>query len=119
LKDVDLSPLAKAWDSLWKLIQPLFAEHALLTILCIFFGVLMTLSFFRLLKSISPALVVIIIGILFATLLMHWAYTRSEPAFMKPVIDFIAPFFPSAPSYPDGTKKPAPGKQAPVPPRKG
>ena len=29
-------------------------------------------------------------------LIMHWTFTRSEPAFLKPFIDFIAPFFPTA-----------------------
>lgn len=106
MKDVDLSPLAKAWDSLWKLIQPLFAEHAFLTIVCAFFAVLMTLSFYRFLKSISPALVGFILFLIFTMLVLHWTYTRTEPAFLKPAVDFIAPFFPSAPTYPDGKAKP-------------
>ncbi|MCX6951908.1 MAG: hypothetical protein NTV51_07055 [Verrucomicrobia bacterium] len=117
MKDVDLSPLSKAWASLWSLIQPLFAEHAFLTIVCAFFAVLMTLSFYRFLKGISPALVVFILALIFGMLFLHWTYTRTEPAFLKPVIDFVAPFFPSAPTYPDGKPKPAtpPPKAAPKP----
>lgn len=117
LKDADLSPLAKAWDSLWKLIQPLLAEHAFLTIICAFFAVMMTLSFYRFLKSISPGLVAFILLLVFGMLILHWTFTRTEPPFLKPAIDVIAPFFPTVPNYKDGSKpsqgtpaKPAPAK---------
>lgn len=89
--------------------QPLFADHAFLTIVCAFFAVLMTLSFYRFLKSISPALVVFILALIFGMLVLHWTYTRTEPPFLKPAIDFLAPFFPSAPNVapePGGKAKP-------------
>ena len=115
MKDVDLSPLAKAWDSLWILIHPLFAEHAFLTIVCAFFAVLMTLSCYRFLKSISPALVGFILMLIFGMLVLHWTFTRTEPPVLKPAIDFLAPFFPSAPVYPDARPKPkAPAKAVPA-----
>jgi hypothetical protein len=119
VKDVDLSPLAKAWDSFWKLIQPLLAEHAFLTIICAFFAVLMTLSFYRFLKSISPGLVAFILMLIFGILVMHWTFTRTEPPFLKPAIDFIAPFFPTSPAYPNAVKtgKP-PATTAPAKPAK-
>ena len=119
MKDVDLSPLAKAWDSLWVLIQPLLAEHAFLTIICAFFAVLMTLSFYRFLRSISPALVAFILVLIFGMLILHWTFTRTEPPFLKPAIDVIAPLFPMAPQNPDATKKQAPpAKPAPPKPAK-
>lgn len=108
LKDVDLSPLAKAWDSFWKLIQPLLVEHAFLTIICAFFALMMTLSFYRFLKGINPGLVAFILILIFGLLTLHWTFTRTEPPFLKPVIDVIAPFFPMAPTYKDSTKSPAP-----------
>ncbi len=108
LKDVDLSPLAKAWDSFWKLIQPLLAEHAFLTIICAFFALMMTLSFYRFLKGINPGLVAFILILIFGMLTLHWTFPRTEPPFLKPVIDVIAPFFPMAPAYKDSTKSPAP-----------
>jgi hypothetical protein len=40
-----------------KLVQPLFAEHAFLTVICAILVVMMTLSFYRFLKGISPGLV--------------------------------------------------------------
>ncbi len=122
VKDVDLAPLAKAFDSIWVLIQPLLAEHAFLTIICAFFAVLMTLSFYRFLKSISPALVAFILILIFGILVLHWTFTRTEPPFLTPAIDVIAPLFPMAPQYQDATKKkpptPVPAKPAPAKPAK-
>jgi len=112
LKDVDLSPLAKAWDSLVKLAQPLLAEHAFLTIICAFFAVLMTLSFYRFLRSINPGLVAFILMLIFGMLTLHWTFTRTEPAFLKPAIDVLAPFFPAASPYQDVKKT----RTTPLPP---
>lgn len=42
----------------------------------------------KVLLTISTILLVSILG-------FHWVYERNEPKFMKPVIDSIAPFFPS------------------------
>ena len=112
MKNVDLSPLQKAGHDLWQLAQPLFAEHAFLTILCAFLAVMMTLSFYRFLKSISPGLVAFIMILIFGILMLHWTITRTEPAILKPVIDQIAPFFPSTPTYPAGKLPPA--KPAPA-----
>jgi len=112
VKDVDLTPLNKAGTGLWQLLQPLFAEHAFITIVCAFFAVLMTLSFYRFLKSLNPGLVGFILFLIFAMLMLHWTFTRTEPAVLKPVIDWVAPFFPSAPNYKE--PKPAPVKKAPT-----
>lgn len=90
---VDFDPVLKA-------LHELYAEHGLLTLVCGFFVVMMTLSFYRLLKSISPGLVAFIFLLLFGVLIMHWTVTRTEPAVLKPAIDFIAPFFPSPTAYP-------------------
>ncbi len=114
MKSPDLSPLWKDLHELWSNVDQLFGEHHFITILCAFFAVMMTISFYRLLKSISPALVAFILLLITSVLVMHWTITRTEPAFLTPAIDFIAPFFPSAPEYPTGTKtkpaKPAPKK---------
>jgi membrane-bound ClpP family serine protease len=44
----------------------------------------------------------LLFGILFVTTIvvgLMWVYERNEPAFLKPVIDEIAPFFPQKPKY--------------------
>ncbi len=93
--NVDPAPLHKAFDPLLDKIKDLFSEHYFLTIVCAFFAVMMTISFYRFLKSISPALVAFVLLLILAILIMHWTVTRTEPPFMKPFIDFLAPFFPS------------------------
>jgi uncharacterized membrane protein len=97
---METSTLSKAFDPLVKLLKPLFAEHYFLTILCGFFVVLLTISFYRFLRSISPALVGFLLLLLLGILVLHWTQTRSEPAFLTPFVDWLAPFFPTAPSYP-------------------
>jgi hypothetical protein len=99
---VDFDPVLKA-------VQELYAEHGLLTIICGFFAVMMTLSFYRMLKSISPGLVAFIFLLLFGILVMHWTVTRTEPPFLKPAIDFIAPFFPAPADY-SASPHPAPAQ---------
>ncbi|HUR57180.1 MAG TPA: hypothetical protein VM029_05695 [Opitutaceae bacterium] len=95
---VDLNPLEKATEPLWKQIKVLFSEHHFLTIVCAFFVLMLTLSCYRFLKSISPALVALICLLVLGILLMHWTATRTEPAFMTPFIDWLAPFFPTTPT---------------------
>lgn len=94
--NIDWAPLQKAFDPLWKQTKTLFGEHYFLTIVCAFFAVMMTLSFYRFLKSISPALVYFVLLLILFILLMHWTQTRTEPPFLKGFIDWLAPFFPSA-----------------------
>ena len=89
--------LQNAIDPLWKQIKTLFSEHHFLTILCAFFAVMMTLSCYRFLRSISPALVYFVLLLILVILIMHWTQTRTEPPFLKSFIDGLAPFFPSAP----------------------
>lgn len=93
----DWAPLQKAIEPLWKQVKALFGEHYFLTILCAFFAVMMTLSFYRFLRSISPALVYFVLLLILAILILHWTQTRTEPEFLKPFIDRLAPFFPAAP----------------------
>lgn len=87
--------LEKAVDPLWKQAKLLFAEQHFLTILCAFCALLMTISFYRFLRSISPALVGFVLLLLLAILVMHWTQTRTEPSFLKDFIDWLAPFFPN------------------------
>jgi hypothetical protein len=99
MKNGILDPLWKALEPISKQLKVLFAEHHFWTIVCAFFVILMTLSFYRFLKSISPALVGFVLLLCLGILLLHWTQTRTEPAFLSPFIDWLAPFFP-APVYP-------------------
>ena len=101
--NVDWSPLQKALAPLWKQIKTLFAEHHFITILCAFFAVLMVISFYKFLKGISPALVYFVLLLILAILIMHWVQTRTEPAFMKPFIDWLSQFLPDVSNLPPAT----------------
>lgn len=105
--NIDWAPLQKAVDPIWKQITSLFGEHHFITIVCAFFALMMTISFYKFLRSISPALVAFIFLLILVLLIMHWTFTRTEPAFLKPFIDWIAPFFPSAMPMPIETPKKA------------
>ena len=104
--NVDWSPLQKAAAPLWKQVKLLFTEHHFLTILCAFFAVMMTLAFYRFLRSISPALVYFVLLLILALLVLHWTQNRSEPPFMKPFIDWLAPFFPDVSALPPAAPTP-------------
>ena len=95
--NVDLTPVEQGFEPIWKQVKLLFVEHHFMTIMCGFFAVLMTISFYRFLKGISPALVYFVLAMILAVLVLHWTQTRTEPAFLTPFIDTLAPFFPSAP----------------------
>lgn len=103
--NIDWAPLQKAIEPISKQIKTLFAEHHFLTIVCGFFAVMMTISFYKFLRGISPALVAFIFLLILTILIMHWTFTRSEPAILKPFIDWLAPFFPSALPVPAGPPK--------------
>lgn len=102
--NIDWAPLQKSIEPLWKQIKTLFDEHHFITIICAFFALMMTISFYKFLRSISPALVAFIFLLILSILLMHWTFTRTEPAILKPVIDFLAPFFPSSVPVPPTPK---------------
>ena len=102
--NADLSPVVKAVEPWWKVLKQLFAEHHFLTILCAFFVVMMLISCYKFLRSINPALVALIALLVIVILLMHWTATRSEPEFLSPFIDQLAPFVPTS-NYPVPGKK--------------
>ncbi len=89
-----LDTLSTSVAPIGKQIKLLFAEHHFWTIVCAFFVVVMTISFYRFLKSISPALVGFVLLLMLGILILHWTQTRTEPAFLTPFIDWLAPFFP-------------------------
>jgi hypothetical protein len=93
-------PLSKLWDPLWKIIHPLWTQHSLLTIVAGFLVVMMTLSFYRFLKSISPALVGVILLLVVIILMLHWTQTRTEPPFLSPAIDWLNQTIPVSPYAP-------------------
>ena len=93
--NIDWSPFQKAIAPVWEKISELFERHHFITIVCAFFAVMMTISFYKFLKSISPALVAFVLILIVVLLIMHWTFTRTEPEILTPFIDWLAPFFPT------------------------
>ncbi len=83
MKNADLSPL-------WSQLRQLFEEQHFLTIVCGFVIVILAVKFYRFLRSLSPALVPIVLVLVVFILVIHWTQTRTEPALLTPVVDWIA-----------------------------
>ena len=95
-----LATVSKSMDPIWVQVRQLFSEHQFVTVVCGFFVVVMVISFYRFLRSISPALVGLVLMLVLFIIIIDWTQTRTEPAFMKPFIDWLVPWFP-APVYPN------------------
>ena len=98
MRNSNTDALSRTFDPLWFQAKQLFTHHHFVTIVCGFFVVVMVLSFYRFLRSISPALVALILMLVLCILVLHWTQTRTEPHFLKPFIDWLAPYLP-APVY--------------------
>ncbi|HVU34979.1 MAG TPA: hypothetical protein VHE61_16210 [Opitutaceae bacterium] len=95
MKHHNLDAVGQAMNPLWVQIKLLFTQHHFITVVCGFFVVMMVIGFYRFLRSISPALVGLILLLVLFILILHWTQTRTEPPFLKGFIDWLAPFFPS------------------------
>lgn len=49
----------------------------------------------RTLRSLNDYAPYIAIGVVATCVFFYWVYTRTEPSFLSPVVERIAPFFPS------------------------
>ena len=93
----NLEQIWKSLAPLGKLFKELLGEANFLTLVCGFLVVMMILNFYRFLRGINPALVGLLLLLILGILILNWTYTRTEPAFMRPFIQWLAPFFPAAP----------------------
>jgi glucan phosphoethanolaminetransferase (alkaline phosphatase superfamily) len=53
----------------------------------------------RKVARMNKIIVGVVVVVSFSILFFSWVYNRNEPKFLTPLIDRIAPFFPSAGSY--------------------
>jgi hypothetical protein len=54
---------------------------------------------YRKIAHMNKIVMGVVIFVVCTVVFFSWVYNRNEPAFLTPVIDRIAPFFPSAGSY--------------------
>jgi len=68
-----------------------------------------TILIFRRIMRMNKIIAGVIVFVVFTVVFFSWVYNRNEPKFLTPVVEKIAPFFPSAGSYgakQQGTPKP-------------
>lgn len=54
---------------------------------------------FRRIMRVNKVIAGVIIFVVCTVVFFSWVYNRNEPKFLTPIVDKIAPFFPSAGSY--------------------
>ncbi len=62
-------------------------------------AVVVAVILLRKLAKMNKVVLGVIVFVVGTIVFFNWVYYRKEPAFMTPVINKIAPFFPSAGSY--------------------
>jgi amino acid transporter len=80
-------------------------NHVWLTIglgVLIFIVALMVL---RAVAQMNKIILCILVCVVLSVVGFSWVYNRNEPTFLSPVIDRIAPFFPSGPDASKNVKK--------------
>jgi len=59
----------------------------------------LTIFLFRRLMKMNKIIASVIVFVAGTIVFFSWVYNRNEPKFMTPIVEKIAPFFPSAGSY--------------------
>ncbi len=59
----------------------------------------LTIFLFRRVMKMNKIIACVIVFVVFTVVFFSWVYNRNEPPFMTPIVQRIAPFFPSAGSY--------------------
>jgi len=91
-------------------ITPLLAQSALdkiktlppdvwLKIGAVIVGFILVVLIFRRVMKMNKIIASIIVAVVVSIVFFSWVYNRNEPKFLTPIVDKIAPFFPTAGSY--------------------
>ena len=60
---------------------------------------ILTIFLFRRVMKMNKIIAAVIVFVVCTVVFFSWVYNRNEPPFMTPLVQRIAPFFPSAGSY--------------------
>ncbi len=60
---------------------------------------ILTIFLFRRVMKMNKIIAAVIVFVVCTVVFFSWVYNRNEPAFLTPLVNRIAPFFPSAGSY--------------------
>ena len=59
----------------------------------------LTIFLFRRVMRMNKIIASVVVFVVVTVVFFSWVYNRNEPKFMTPLVEKIAPFFPSAGSY--------------------
>ena len=59
----------------------------------------LTIFLFRRVMKMNKIIASIVVFVVGTVVFFSWVYNRNEPKFMTPIVERIAPFFPSAGAY--------------------
>jgi hypothetical protein len=62
-------------------------------------GFVVIVIFLRKIARMNKVVLAVIVFVVFTIVGFSWVYERNEPAFLTPLVEKIAPFFPSKGSY--------------------
>jgi len=60
---------------------------------------ILTVFLFRRVMKMNKIIAAVIVFVVCTVFFFSWVYNRNEPKFMTPIVEKIAPFFPSANAY--------------------
>jgi hypothetical protein len=59
----------------------------------------LTIFLFRRVMKMNKIIATVVVFVFCTVFFFSWVYNRNEPKFMTPIVEKVAPFFPSAGSY--------------------
>jgi 4-amino-4-deoxy-L-arabinose transferase-like glycosyltransferase len=59
----------------------------------------LTIFLFRRVMKMNKIIASVVVFVVCTVVFFSWVYNRNEPAFMTPIVQKVAPFFPSAGAY--------------------
>ena len=62
-------------------------------------AVIVVVFIFRKVMKVNKIIAAIVVFVVTTVVFFSWVYNRNEPKFMTPIVEKIAPFFPSAGAY--------------------
>lgn len=62
-------------------------------------AVVIAMFVFRRIMKLNKIIAGVVIFVVVTVVFFSWVYNRNEPRFMTPIVERIAPFFPSAGAY--------------------
>ncbi|MBI5690000.1 MAG: hypothetical protein HZC55_07845 [Verrucomicrobia bacterium] len=98
-----LHTLAATQTSFWDQMKSMPKQTWINLAICIV-AVVVIVKVWRALKKINEFIPYIAAALAAFLIFFYWVYERSEPRFLTPVVDKIAPFFPSKTTYEPGRR---------------